>query len=373
MSYETVRYRDPLEELIWIIIHGRGVWHTGPASTFARILATAGTVAGRDSYYYMRYDDSPERNNVPMIWYVVMGTPKVNVILPEEPEPIGDLFNAVVVMDSTLLLKETSQRGYMFDGVKNNSVFVVNTGLEPSQIIYLLKKYQLTKDWSGKLVTVSASKYHKNIAFGLLGALVKVFEIISLDHVATAMEVLKFDRESIEAVKNAYDEAVVTNVSLSVKESELVRVRVKPPEFRPGPWDLATYREYQKAFSQARSYEDRLKSLPRWETLAPGLIEFGPLPGEKNLGFTTAFSRFQAPIIDMKRCIDCKLCHLYCPEGAIDFRTITVDWNYCTGCGICSTVCPTKAITMVSELERLEGMKDPEVEKLALAVREYGF
>jgi hypothetical protein len=34
---------------------------------------------------------------------------------------------------------------------------------------------------------------------------------------------------------------------------------------------------------------------------------------------------------------------------------------------------PVKAIRMVSELERVEGLEDPELKKLSLAVREYGY
>jgi hypothetical protein len=153
----------------------------------------AGMMAGRESYYYMRYDDSPERVNIPMIFYVVMGNPKVEVLLPEEPEPVGNLFSAVVVMDSVLLLKETSQRASILDGVRDNAAIVVNTGLSPGQVTALLRKYQPSRGWFGKLVTVSASRYHTNVAFGLIGALLKAWNVVSLDHVLSALEILKVD------------------------------------------------------------------------------------------------------------------------------------------------------------------------------------
>lgn len=363
-----------LEDLVWIVIHGRGVWHTGPASIIARTLAMAGMLAGRESYYYMRYDDSPERVNIPMMFYVVMGNPKVGVLLPEEVEPVGKLFNAVIVMDSVLLLKETSQRATLLDGVKNGAVIVVNTGLTPSQVITLLKKYQLSRSWSGKLVTVSASKYHTNVAFGLIGALLKAWNVVSLDHVLSALEVLNIDGDAKRAVASAYRDALVAEVRLTMEESRIARGEsIRVPEFRAGPWDLETYREYQRALSQARSYEDRIRVMPRWEAIAPGLIEFGPRPGEKNLGFKTEFARIEAPVVDKAKCVDCKLCSYYCPDGAIDFKNIEVDYEYCKGCGICARVCPTKAIRMVSELERVEGLEDPELRRLSLAVREYGY
>lgn len=363
-----------LEELIWVAIHGRGVWHTGPATTLARTLAMAGMMAGRESYYYMRYDDSPERVNIPMMFYVVMGDPKVGVLLPEEVEPVGNLFSAVVVMDSGLLLKETSQRASLLDGVRDNAAIVVNTGLSPGQVTALLRKYQPSRSWSGKLVTVSASKYHTNVAFGLIGALLRAWNVVSLDHVLSALEVLKIDEGAGRAVASAYRDALVTEVELSAEGSEAAREGgARVPELRAGPWDAETYREYQRALSQARGYEDRIRVMPRWEVIAPGLIEFGPRPGEKNLGFKTDFARIEAPVVDKTKCIDCKLCSYYCPDGAIDFKSIEVDYDYCKGCGVCARVCPVKAIRMVSELERVEGLEDPELKKLSLAVREYGY
>jgi len=111
--------------------------------------------------------------------------------------------------------------------------------------------------------------------------------------------------------------------------------------------------------------------MPRWEVLAPGLIEFGPQPGKRNIGFTTPW-RWQRPIIDMNKCTDCKLCHIYCPDGAIDFSPIKIDYEYCKGCGICEKVCPVGAIKMVSELEYFEGLKDEEVLR-RFEQKEYGF
>ncbi len=363
-----------LEDLFWVVIHGRGVWHTGSSTTLARVLAMAGVIAGRESYYYMRYDDSPERVNIPMMFYVVMGNPRVEVLLPEEVEPVGRLFNAVVVMDSVSLLKETSQRATLFDGVKDDAVFVVNTGLTPPQVLALLKKYQLTRDWFGKLVTVSASKYHTNVAFGLIGALLRAWDVVGLEDVLNALEALKIDEGAGEAIASAYKDASVTEVRIHAEESGATgRVGVKTPEFRPGPWNVETYREYQRALSQARSYEDRVKIMPRWEAMAPGLIEFGPPPGGKNIGFKTEFARIEAPVIDKSKCVDCKLCSYFCPDGSIDFESVEVDYEYCKGCGVCARVCPTKAIRMVSELERVEGLNDPELRRLALVTREYGY
>lgn len=57
------------------------------------------------------------------------------------------------------------------------------------------------------------------------------------------------------------------------------------------------------------------------------------------------------PIIDKEKCINCLLCWIYCPDGAIirEENNVAVDYDYCKGCGICANECPVKAITMVEE------------------------
>ncbi|UCD03473.1 MAG: 4Fe-4S dicluster domain-containing protein [Candidatus Aenigmatarchaeota archaeon] len=60
------------------------------------------------------------------------------------------------------------------------------------------------------------------------------------------------------------------------------------------------------------------------------------------------------PVIDEKRCINCALCVLNCPDNAIPFRNGKrgkMDLDYCKGCGICSVTCPVKCIKMEEETE----------------------
>ena len=59
-------------------------------------------------------------------------------------------------------------------------------------------------------------------------------------------------------------------------------------------------------------------------------------------------------MIDQRKCTQCKICWIYCPDACInpDPAGFTVNLKYCKGCGICWTECPAKgAITPVPELE----------------------
>ena len=363
------------EELDWIASHAIGVDQTSDAMRFSQVLAQAAVIRGYESYYYMRYDDSPERNYIPMIYYVVIGNPKINVLLREEIEPVGHLFNVIAVFSSNYLIQRTSQRALLFDGAKTNATLVVNTSLSPDAVISLVKKYSLAQDWNGKVVTISSSKIDKSIAFPMIGATLRGYEKIDLDAVLTALDMLGLEKKK-DSVRKGYEQAVVKEVNIRAEETEKFKTmkhEIEIPEFDGKYWNPEVYYAYQKAAATAENYAQRIAAMPRWEVLAPGLIEFGPKPGDRNIGFTTGEWRFQRPVINYKKCIDCKLCHLYCPDGAIDFNPIKIDYRFCTGCGVCVTVCPTKAIEMMQEIQAMEGLIDEEVPVKRFEERAYGY
>ena len=64
--------------------------------------------------------------------------------------------------------------------------------------------------------------------------------------------------------------------------------------------------------------------------------------------------RSERPVIDLKACIHCLRCWVYCPDVAIiveEGRVRGVDDVHCKGCAICAAVCPPKvaAIRMIPE------------------------
>ena len=103
-------------------------------------------------------------------------------------------------------------------------------------------------------------------------------------------------------------------------------------------------------------------SLPKWyEISIAGIITE---PGSTRKLQTAEWRTFK-PVIDQEKCIRCRICWMYCPEGVIieiDKEYITkkgikysityeIDYNYCKGCGICAEECPVKAIEMILERE----------------------
>jgi len=79
-----------------------------------------------------------------------------------------------------------------------------------------------------------------------------------------------------------------------------------------------------------------------------GLVGLGSF-GENKTGGWRTFK----PIVNNDKCVGCKMCWFYCPDGAIKMipyknkmgTGIEFNYDYCKGCGICAEVCPTKAIS----------------------------
>lgn len=68
--------------------------------------------------------------------------------------------------------------------------------------------------------------------------------------------------------------------------------------------------------------------------------------------YKTGDWRSMKPIRDIKKCTNCMICWMYCPENCIvakNGKLQKIDLDFCKGCGICATECPFKAIEMVEE------------------------
>jgi len=70
--------------------------------------------------------------------------------------------------------------------------------------------------------------------------------------------------------------------------------------------------------------------------------------------YETGSWRTVRPVRDEKKCTNCLICWVYCPDSAVlisDGKIKGIDYAHCKGCGICATECPVKAIKMVDEKE----------------------
>ena len=96
------------------------------------------------------------------------------------------------------------------------------------------------------------------------------------------------------------------------------------------------------------------KKEPGWRDLPiGGLIE---KPGT-SVDYMTGDWRSDRPVWSAEKCIDCKICWVYCPDSSIKLneegKVSGIDYDHCKGCGICAHECPPKvnAITMHPESE----------------------
>ena len=73
-------------------------------------------------------------------------------------------------------------------------------------------------------------------------------------------------------------------------------------------------------------------------------------PGSST-NYKTGDWRTFKPICDNKKCTNCLICWILCPDMAIERKgdTIEINYDYCKGCGICASECPVEAIAMKEE------------------------
>lgn len=69
-------------------------------------------------------------------------------------------------------------------------------------------------------------------------------------------------------------------------------------------------------------------------------------------GKTGTWRIFRPVVATDKKCLGCRMCWVFCPEGCIeiaDGNLVSINLEYCKGCGICAKECRLGVLRMQRE------------------------
>lgn len=292
--------KDKTIEIRW---HGRG---GQGAVTSAELVALAAINEGKFAQAFPSF--GPERRGAPVLAYN-----RISNVSPIRVRAAVTHPDIVVVLDPGLL--------YIADvtsGLEQDGTLVINS---PQTLVDI--KAELSGPW--RLAVVNATAIAREmlgvpiVNTTMLGALVKVTEIIRLESLAEPMKE-RFGaraKNNIDACYRAYEEALVAELSVAGQEARRVF---------------------------------QTEKLLSWQELLPGCVVTEAGSAKR---YRTGDWRSQNPVWDHEKCIKCGICSLFCPEGCIEQNEkgyFEANLYYCKGCGICARECWTQAITMVEEI-----------------------
>jgi 2-oxoacid:acceptor oxidoreductase gamma subunit (pyruvate/2-ketoisovalerate family)/2-oxoacid:acceptor oxidoreductase delta subunit (pyruvate/2-ketoisovalerate family) len=282
-----------VEKMYEIIFHGRG---GQGALLAARILANAYFFDGKHIEAFPHF--SAERRGAPVRAYLRVTS---NPIRSKVPILSAD---CAIVLDASLLdYVDITQ------GLKENSLIILNTPLKPEEI-KLRSKYKLATCDASAISLKVIGKDIPNSA--MLGA---------FSHAASL---------SMEALTKGFKE-VFANKAQAEKNIEMAKAAVDATSM---------------GFSSVETKAQEKKSLEA----SGSEIEIGgtyKADGSSRQNITSSWTT-QKAIIDQDKCNFCLFCYTLCPEGCIlrEEKELKIEYDYCKGCGICEKVCPPKAISM---------------------------
>ena len=284
----------------------------------------------------------------------------------------------------------------MLDRIKEKGVFILNTSLEPDEVLALMSNHdkEILKSKNVKMFILDASKIAKNA--GIPGKISTIMETIvfKLGKIVDFNFAVNKIKENLSVKFANKGGSIIENNIKAIDSSLECLIPVKVPNV-----------DFDKEIEVKKSMFEIIDSM-EGDTLPVSSFLNNP-NGEAEAGTSKLDKRDSsdaAPSYCSENCIECNMCSLVCPHGVIRpflldekeeidapdsvKRHLTdsniKDNNYkftvgisipdCTGCGLCVEACPgkkgNKALQMKSKTELHNDDRDEEYKYLFNDVKE---
>jgi len=284
----------------------------------------------------------------------------------------------------------------MLDRIKEKGVFILNTSLEPDEVLALMSNHdkEILKSKNIKMFILDASKIAKNA--GIPGKISTIMEtiIFKLGKIVDFSFAVNKIKENLSVKFANKGGSIIENNIKAIDSSLECLIPVKVPNV-----------DFDKEIEVKKSMFEIIDSM-EGDTLPVSSFLNNP-NGEAEAGTSKLDKRDSsdaAPSYCSENCIECNMCSLVCPHGVIRpflldekeeidapdsvKRHLTdsniKDNNYkftvgisipdCTGCGLCVEACPgkkgNKALQMKSKTELHNDDRDEEYKYLFNDVKE---
>lgn len=284
----------------------------------------------------------------------------------------------------------------MLDRIKEKGVFILNTSLEPDEVLALMSNHdkEILKSKNVKMFILNASKIAKNA--GIPGKISTIMEtiIFKLGKIVDFNFAVNKIKENLSVKFANKGGSIIENNIKAIDNSLECLIPVKVPNV-----------DFDKEIEVKKSMFEIIESM-EGDTLPVSSFLNNP-NGEAEAGTSKLDKRDSsdaAPSYCSENCIECNMCSLVCPHGVIrpflldekeeidapdsvkrhlndsnikdnNYKfTVGISIPDCTGCGLCVEACPgkkgNKALQMKSKIKLHNDDRDEEYKYLFNDVKE---